>query len=155
MTSTQYIELLKDPRWQKKRLEILQRDGWACQGCFDTESTLVVHHKRYLDAVNPWDYPDDLLITLCETCHEDEREERPGIEGDLLGILRQLFLAPDLHDFVSGLMQLTPQEAPALVASAYSWAFSNPEIQTLILNKWHTSLRYKTLAGVKCQKATA
>ncbi len=25
-----YAEQLKDPRWQKRRLEILQRDEWRC-----------------------------------------------------------------------------------------------------------------------------
>lgn len=42
-----YSDKLKDPRWQKKRLEILTRDEWTCQICFDTESTLVVHHQKY------------------------------------------------------------------------------------------------------------
>ena len=43
----EYAEKLKDPRWQKKRLEILERDAWVCQKCFDTKSTLHVHHRIY------------------------------------------------------------------------------------------------------------
>ncbi len=31
MDKQQYASKLKDPRWQKKRLEILQRDDFACQ----------------------------------------------------------------------------------------------------------------------------
>lgn len=42
-----YIEKLRDPRWQKKRLQILERDGFACQSCYDTETTLHVHHCTY------------------------------------------------------------------------------------------------------------
>lgn len=69
---SEYSQKLKDPRWQKKRLEIMQRDDWTCQRCYWTEDTLVVHHKTYLKGKNPWEYPDSLLITLCEDCHTVE-----------------------------------------------------------------------------------
>lgn len=65
-----YSEKLKDPRWQKKRLEILQRDDWTCQNCGDVKTTLNVHHISYYG--NPWDQKDDLLITLCKECHDHE-----------------------------------------------------------------------------------
>ncbi len=39
-----YSEKLKDPRWQKKRLEIFQRDEFHCQQCGDGENTLCVHY---------------------------------------------------------------------------------------------------------------
>lgn len=60
-------DLYKDTRWQKKRLEIMQRDGWKCVACEEERSTLHVHHKRY--AGKPWDVSDDDLQTLCEKCH--------------------------------------------------------------------------------------
>ena len=56
-----------DPRWQRKRLEIMQRDGFACVSCGDSSSTLHVHHKRYQGEL--WESPSDDLQTLCETCH--------------------------------------------------------------------------------------
>lgn len=65
-----YSELLKHPKWQKKRLEILTRDSYQCQCCFDRETTLVVHHKRYDRNKNPWEYDNSDLITLCEDCHK-------------------------------------------------------------------------------------
>jgi hypothetical protein len=64
-----YADKLKDPRWQKKRLEIYQRDDFECQRCFDKGSTLVVHHKWYTKGDDPWSYPDTCYITLCEDCH--------------------------------------------------------------------------------------
>lgn len=64
-----YTELLKDPRWQKKRLEIMQRDGFACALCMDETSTLHVHHKKYKSGCAPWEYEDKYLITLCDSCH--------------------------------------------------------------------------------------
>lgn len=64
-----YSEQLKSPLWQKKRLEIMQRDNFTCQDCGDTESQLQVHHKSYTFGNNVWEYDNDNLITLCETCH--------------------------------------------------------------------------------------
>lgn len=70
-----YVELLRDPRWQKKRLKILERDGWACRLCGDAKKTLSVHHRYYAKGIDPWDYEDDSLVTACDACHEilDER----------------------------------------------------------------------------------
>lgn len=39
-----YSEKLLDPRWQKKRLEILARDNWTCQRCGAVNCELHVHH---------------------------------------------------------------------------------------------------------------
>jgi hypothetical protein len=64
-----YADKLKDPRWQKIRLEILNRDDWACQYCGDKETTLHVHHLCYAKSRNPWDVEHDALITYCEICH--------------------------------------------------------------------------------------
>ena len=72
MSEKSYLEKLKDPRWQKKRLEILNRDDWECQLCKDKLSQLVVHHIFYLGYIDPWEYDDVLLATLCEKCHSDE-----------------------------------------------------------------------------------
>jgi uncharacterized protein YdaU (DUF1376 family) len=79
--SAVYGELLKDPRWQKKRLQILERDEFMCQKCHATSSTLHVHHKVYFLNKNPWDYPDDLLLTLCEACHEEEKKIIKEVKG--------------------------------------------------------------------------
>jgi 5-methylcytosine-specific restriction endonuclease McrA len=64
-----YAELLKDPRWQRKRLEVFNRDNWACRRCGDTVSILHIHHNYYKADTDPWDYPDDAMITVCELCH--------------------------------------------------------------------------------------
>ena len=60
MEKKKYSDKMKDPRWQKKRLEIFERDGWSCCRCGDTESTLNVHHLRYVPGHDPWDYPNYL-----------------------------------------------------------------------------------------------
>lgn len=75
-----YSEKLKDPRWQKKRLEILNRDNFTCQSCGDTTKTLHVHHIHYYAGMLPWEYAPEILITLCEDCHqfEEARKKEPS-----------------------------------------------------------------------------
>lgn len=65
-----YSDLLKDPRWQKRKSEILNRDNFTCQLCGDKKTTLHVHHKYYLEGKLPWEYNDNALVTLCEYCHQ-------------------------------------------------------------------------------------
>ena len=64
-----YSELLKHPKWQKKRLKIMERDKFQCRSCEDDSNTLHVHHLYYDYKLKPWEYEDDDLITLCEYCH--------------------------------------------------------------------------------------
>jgi hypothetical protein len=58
----------KHPNWQRKRLEILNRDNFTCVACADRDSTLHVHHIAY-GSGDIWDVPDEFLQTLCEQCH--------------------------------------------------------------------------------------
>lgn len=69
-----YTEKLLDPRWQRRRLEILNRDEFTCQECGNDEDTLHVHHRYYRRGSEPWEYPDAALVTLCKTCHEYETD---------------------------------------------------------------------------------
>ena len=70
MSNKTYWEKLKDPRWQKLRLEVMQKNDFQCQICFDKESTLNVHHKEYFKGHEPWDYDSNQLIVMCENCHK-------------------------------------------------------------------------------------
>lgn len=69
-----YSEKLKDPRWQKKRLEVFQRDDFTCQLCSDKENTLHTHHVRYPKGRSFFDCSLDDLTTLCELCHSQVEE---------------------------------------------------------------------------------
>jgi 5-methylcytosine-specific restriction endonuclease McrA len=71
-----YRQLLRDPRWQKKRLEVLTRDAWTCQACRATTKELQVHHRWYVAGVLPWDVPMQALITLCAPCHKKQRTRK-------------------------------------------------------------------------------
>lgn len=63
-----YNEMLRDPRWQRKRLCVMDRDGFRCRDCGREDRTLNVHHCHYMRG-GPWETPDELLLTLCEECH--------------------------------------------------------------------------------------
>jgi hypothetical protein len=77
MANSTYVEKLKDPRWQKKRLRILKRDKWKCRICGCKDKQLQIHHLAYhSEFKNPWDYPDSLLMTVCEEHHEFLREDK-------------------------------------------------------------------------------
>lgn len=74
-----YLEKLRDPRWQKRRLEIMQRADFACEKCGARDKTLNVHHKFYVKGREPWEYADDELGCLCEECHSELHQLRDAI----------------------------------------------------------------------------
>lgn len=62
-----YAEKLKDPRWQKKRLEVLESAGWKCEYCGRDDLELHVHHLKYTG--EPWEAPMEDLEALCVIHH--------------------------------------------------------------------------------------
>jgi len=96
--SKSYRDKLKDPRWQKLRLKIFERDKFRCQYCRDTKETLHVHHLEYISGCDPWDYPLESLITVCESCHEEETMYRKTIEERLISTLREVGFSADHVD---------------------------------------------------------
>ena len=80
MTTPTYSEQLKHPLWQRKRLQVLERAGWACQACGGNTTQLHAHHKVYLKGHWPWEYPDDLLECLCDPCHDKAHENLKRLE---------------------------------------------------------------------------
>lgn len=88
MTKKSYFEKLKDPRWQKKRLERLEKSGWACDSCGDAETTLHVHHKAYFKGREPWEYEAEQLASLCDSCHSAEHSDEDALqlEASYVGI---------------------------------------------------------------------
>ena len=118
---SEYAEKLRDPRWQRMRLKIMERDEFSCQRCYDSESTLNVHHRNYEYGKAPWDYPESWLVTLCEECHQSESEQRKGEEQTLLKLLRiQGYYASDINEIMDAFNMAGPLFPPVL--SAVCWA---------------------------------
>lgn len=101
MSKPTYWELLRDPRWQRRRLEIMERANWACQLCGDKKETLNVHHRIYRKGAMPWDYSDTELACLCETCHYAETEVRALIAASMSRLT--YFQLGELLGFAEGL----------------------------------------------------
>jgi hypothetical protein len=55
-----YLEKLKDPRWQKVRLKVMERAGFKCECCENDKDS----------NGEPWDAPLETLECLCRSCHE-------------------------------------------------------------------------------------
>lgn len=90
MKKKTYYELLLEPRWQQKKTEILQRDKFICQHCGRTDRTLHVHHLLYDKDAKPWEYDNKYLLTLCESCHENDTEESRESYGLFLETKRKI-----------------------------------------------------------------
>lgn len=135
-----YSEKLKDPRWQKKRLEVFKRDEFTCQKCYDDESTLHVHHRYYIKGKDPWDYPLDAFVTLCEECHQNEREHRSAAEDALFAALKQKFLTEEIDTLATGFRDMPMLDQPEIVASVYEWALTTPEVQRDLIKRYFDNL---------------
>jgi 5-methylcytosine-specific restriction endonuclease McrA len=76
----EYAEKLDDVRWKKFSKKIRERDNEACVWC-KSKGRLNAHHrayyfvKRYQMFLDPWMYPENLLVTLCEQCHSKGHEK--------------------------------------------------------------------------------
>lgn len=77
--ASSYSAKLRDPRWQKKRLEVLSEAKFTCQDCGATDKELHIHHAYYIRGKEPWQYPGTLLTVLCKDCHEIAEVDRQNI----------------------------------------------------------------------------
>ena len=75
-----YTDDLKDGRWQKKRLEIFERDRFECLKCHEPNQ-ISVHHLYYEKGFKPWNYDNEALVTLCDKCHKDLHETFYKVSG--------------------------------------------------------------------------
>ena len=120
---TSYGEKLLDPRWQRMRLKILERDGWSCRRCGETTVTLHVHHKRYAFGREPWDYSPTDLVTLCQECHQEEYESRKESEAILLELLAtQGWWADEVHGLACDLATWGTDQVPSQHKAAFAWS---------------------------------
>lgn len=93
---TTYSHKLRHPLWQEKRLNVFKRDSFSCTNCKSNQNELQLHHLDYLPGIDPWEYPDDMLTTLCYKCHELEIG-RLKVEKALITTLKMKgFLLSDL-----------------------------------------------------------
>ena len=124
-----YSEQLRDPRWQRRRLEALNAADWRCDGCHSERRTLHVHHRAYR-AVAPWEYEPSELQVLCDTCHQKAHEF-------LLGNRRfqpsQPYTRPDIQQQLGGeTTGFLPMSKGYVVCGCFRREF-NPDAPDILL----------------------
>lgn len=142
-----YAKKLLDPRWQKKRLEILQRDNFTCKYCAATDKTLHVHHKHYIYGQDPWDYREDWLITLCAECHEIETETMREAIADLTQELKLTFTGEMLCELVPVINGLRRFYGQIDMASIIAYHIETPENFERLRNAYYTELKARKGGG--------
>lgn len=93
-----YREKLRDPRWQRKRLECFQAAGWKCERCHSGTKPLNAHHRQYRAGLEPWDYDLGELVCLCEDCHA-ERHGLRQTDAFLQAVIDQMYRSHRLGDW--------------------------------------------------------
>lgn len=156
--SKTYSEKLRDPRWQRKRLEVMQRDNFTCRSCKSTTTTLNVHHISYTKGAEPWEYELEDLLTLCEDCHEYESDNFPEAKRKLLSALVQGgFDAMLLDMLASALSPGTVQLLGHIVWNTVSinrpdrMHFAMEDAATSIRN---AALRSSEIRGLRCDNCS-
>ena len=85
MTLKEIVRLVKEGKfykssaWEKKRLEILERDNYECQRCKEKggfSPATCVHHIKHLKDRPDLALDDDNLVSLCDACHNLEHPEK-------------------------------------------------------------------------------
>lgn len=89
-----YSEKLRDPRWREFRQEFIRHcrrsyeEPPCCESC-GAEGNFHVHHKKYIEGREPWEYNYDDLRLLCAECH--------GVIHDVEQRVRALTLSLQVH----------------------------------------------------------
>jgi hypothetical protein len=52
----------------------------------------------YKKGAEPWEYPNEYLVTLCESCHEDESKILERCVNEFIEIIRCKFFAVDISE---------------------------------------------------------
>lgn len=130
-----YSEKLKDPRWQRMRLKILERDLWKCRWCGAADKTLHVHHTYYERGKEPWEYPPESLLTLCEDCHQFEYESRKEAEDSLLKYLRERgFSTESVYELTDVVRRADLGIEQFFLIRAIDAVTSNPAMRDIVLD---------------------
>jgi len=88
--SLNYSDQINSPKWQKKRLDILNLHGFKCEKCGNEDKQLHVHHTRYIKGRKAWEYDNDIFEVLCCDCHEKEHKQVK--EKQVVGVVSEKYI---------------------------------------------------------------
>lgn len=103
--SMTYQDQIKSPKWQKKRLEVLNLNRFKCEECQSESQQLHVHHTYYRKGRKIWEYDNVELKCLCEDCHSKTHDLNDKILQSLgfLEVIADLSLKEQILGYIQGL----------------------------------------------------
>ena len=112
--TSSFFDKYKHPKWQKRRLEIMELYAFTCGICSSKEKTLNVHHLYYVKDRDPWEYGDDELMCLCQDCHQWVHKKQDDFKDACNKVHRNILSLGDTSafDFVTGFMEGASQLGP-------------------------------------------
>lgn len=136
---SEYFRKLTDPRWQKKRLEIFERDGFRCRGCGSSSNTLHVHHLVYRWGIEPWLVSPDDLLSLCDRCHElaSDKDTIRELHRILCCGINPHVLKQLIATMVDGLNSQNPEHLKDGNLSEFHLPDMLHEMRDAFLESWH------------------
>ncbi len=134
VSTAEFSAQYKSPLWQKKRLEILERDGFRCLSCGSKDKQLHVHHCNYYKGEAVYESLPQLLVTLCEDCHREAHEIKSRISHWSGCVLANSllnygdFLFSDVQNIVAFMSGSTDEVPDELKAAVYKLRSIQKEI---------------------------
>lgn len=131
----EFSEQYRNPEWQKKRLEVLSRSNFTCEQCGCNNSTIHVHHKRYLKGRKVWEYDLENFEALCQPCHHENHKAKNKI-NDLLASVES-YQWEDLAELIEGWISDSDSSvSPGMIAKKIQyWKKEDLEMLYLYVSK--------------------
>jgi hypothetical protein len=126
-------EQIKSPKWQKKRLEVLNLRGFKCEECKNEDKTLHVHHRFYISGRLIHEYDNDVLQVLCEDCHKKEHVKKTDntVHEEYLDLIKlikdhkSIYNEDILYDLTFILEEICESDSSSGFITDLSMAFNN------------------------------
>lgn len=134
MEKEEFFKQYQTKEWYEISKRIKARDNNTCQMCGRNDIPLSVHHLYYGEDGDLFSVPESSLITLCEECHERQKEFRNDTEG-LLRELRTLYTDFEVYLIISDIEE-------KYFPSSSDWTFKRLDEDIIPLNLRKKYLSY-------------
>jgi hypothetical protein len=138
--TSSYASQYTNPKWQKCRLEALNRAGFSCSICHDTKTQLHVHHINYERGKDVWDYQNKNFVVLCNQCHE---EVHAAITVSMKEVRSALSCSSEIEQKKDDIIRAARSVLGVEVADSVLIQARDPE-----LNERHLSISGRGVVGI-------
>jgi hypothetical protein len=95
----------------------------------------------YLKDTEPWDYPDDYYMTLCQNCHKSEGAKSQSAIESLIYSARVRFLSDQISDLSLAINGIPRFGILDVEMSVISWALTNKDILKKLKDEYFEYIR--------------